>query len=166
LIVIVERKLSSFPQLMQVTDHLFIFEGNGDVIDFPGTLSEYASTLIEHENESIFTSQSSRESSVLDGNGRSTGKESYKDDKAKRNEYRNNIRQMKKDMDNLEKSTEKLKRESIKKQKEIDENSSSAGWSVLAALTDEVNKIKETIERQEMQWMEFAEQLEITEIEF
>lgn len=37
----------------KVTDHLFVCEGNGVIKDFSGSLSEYASTLIELENESI-----------------------------------------------------------------------------------------------------------------
>jgi ABC transport system ATP-binding/permease protein len=145
----------------KVSDHLFIFEGGGSVLDYPGTLSEYASTLIEQENESIM-SQSPRESVVtVDGNIK---KDVYKDDKAKRNEQRNNAKQLKRDMESLEKSIDKLKIKATSKQKEIDE-SSAAGWSVLAALTDELNTMNETIDEQEVQWMELAEQLEVTEVE-
>ena len=54
---------------------------------------------------------------------------------------------------------EKLKAKASLKQKEIDD-SSTAGWSVLATLTDEMNVINETIDEQEMRWMELAEQLE------
>lgn len=139
----------------KVSDHLFIFEGGGSVLDYPGTLSEYASTLIEHENESIL-SQSAVENIIDDDINK---KEIYKDDKAKRNEQRNNIKQVKREIENLEKSMDKLKAKATLKQKEIDD-SSTAGWSVLAALTDELNKINETIDEQEMRWMELAEQLE------
>lgn len=132
--------------------------------DFPGTLSEYASALIDHENESI----TSTEKTIVEiGNaaGPSNNKKDvYKDDKAKRNEYRNYIRQVKRDLENAEKSIEKLKLQSAKKQKEIDD-SSTAGWSVLAGLTDELNKINESIELKELQWMELAEQLEAAEID-
>lgn len=132
--------------------------------DFPGTLSEYASALIDHENESI----TSTENIIAEiGNAAGPGnnmKDVYKDDKAKRNEYRNNIRQVKRDLENAEKAFEKLKLQSAKKQKEIDD-SSTAGWSVLAGLTDELNKINELIEQKEFQWMELAEQLEAAEID-
>ena len=139
----------------KVSDHLFIFEGGGSVLDYPGTLSEYASTLIEHENENIM-SQSSTDS-VIDED--ISKKDVYKDDKAKRNELRNNVKQVKREIENLEKSMEKLKAKASLKQKEIDD-SSTAGWSVLATLTDEMNVINETIDEQEMRWMELAEQLE------
>jgi ABC transport system ATP-binding/permease protein len=140
----------------KVTDHLFIFEGNGEIKDFPGSLSEYASTLIELENESI-VGQSS-------GDDDGHPKAAYKEDRAKRNEGRNAARRARKDMDNLEKSIEKLKAKAMNTQEEID-NSSSAGWSVLAALTDELNKINEEIEEKEVVWMDLAEQVEVAEIE-
>src|SRR6478672_8806924 len=41
----------------KVTDHLFIFEGQGEIKDFIGTLSEYATTLIDIENDSISRQQ-------------------------------------------------------------------------------------------------------------
>jgi ABC transport system ATP-binding/permease protein len=146
----------------QVSDHLFIFEGNGEVKDFPGTLSEYASALIDHENESM-AEKTLTEISNEEGSS-SNKKDLYKDDKAKRNEYRNNIRQARKDLENAERAIERLKLQSAKKQKEIDD-SSTAGWSVLAGLTDELNQINESIEQKELQWMELAEQLEEAEVE-
>jgi ATP-binding cassette subfamily F protein uup len=139
----------------KVSDHLFIFEGGGSVLDYPGTLSEYASTLIEQESESI-SSRSSTESVI---NEDVSKKDIYKDDKAKRNEQRNNIKQIKREIENLEKSMEKLKVKAELKQKEIDDSSTS-GWSVLAALTEEWNQINAMIDEQEMRWMELAEQLE------
>jgi ABC transport system ATP-binding/permease protein len=142
-----------------VSDHLFIFNGGGSVVDYPGTLSEYASTLIEHENENI-SGHSTNEISV-DNTSR---KDIYKDDKAKRNEHRNSIRQVKRDLENLEKSIEKLKVRAKNKQLEIDD-SSTAGWSVLAALTDELNSINGAIDEQELRWMDLAEQLEAVEVE-
>lgn len=141
----------------KVTDHLFVFEGNGEIKDFPGSLSEYAATLIELENESIGGQSADNDN---DGNKKS----SYKDDRVKRNEVRNAAKQAKKGMDNLEKSIEKLKAKAKRAQKEIDD-SSSAGWSVLADLTDSLRKINEEIEEKELQWMELAEQVEDAELD-
>ncbi len=142
----------------KVSDHLFIFGGGGSVLDYPGTLSEYASTLIEQENDKIMGQSTSQVVVIEEGK-----KEAYKDDKAKRNEQRNNIKQLKREIESLEKSMEKLKHAASLKQKEIDD-SSTAGWSVLAALTDEWNTINDRIDEQEMKWMEFAEQLEETDV--
>lgn len=141
----------------KVSDHLFIFEGGGSVLDYPGTLSEYASTLIEQENDKIMGQSANSPVVIME----ESKKEAYKDDKAKRNEQRNNIKQLKREMESLEKSMEKLKQTATLKQKEMDDGSSTAaGWSVLAALTDEWNAIHERINEQEMKWMELAEQLE------
>jgi ABC transport system ATP-binding/permease protein len=145
-----------------VSDHLFIFEGGGSIIDYAGTLSEYASTLIEHEN-GIILGHATGESAVDE---KITNSKKYinKDDKAKRNELRNSIRQVKRDVENLEKSIDKLKIKATNKQKEIEE-STNAGWSVLATLTDEMNAINEAIDEQELRWMELAEQLEAEEVD-
>jgi len=139
----------------KVTDHLFIFEGDGEVKDFNGRLSEYASTLVELENESI------GEPRVGESVER---KASYKEDRAKRNEIRNTTRRAKKDMDNLEKSIEKLKENAKSIQQQIDD-SGKEGWTVLADLTEQLNKTNEDIDAKEMQWLELAELVEEAEIE-
>lgn len=140
----------------KVTDHLFVFEGNGEVKDFPGTLSEYATTLIELENEVGRTSSGDKER-----NGKTSV---YKADQATRNESRNAARKVKRTMENLEKSMESLKVKASSVQEEIDK-SASAGWSVLAALTDELNQINADIDSKELTWLDLAEQLELAEIE-
>jgi ATP-binding cassette subfamily F protein uup len=143
----------------KVTDHLFVFEGNGEIKDFAGSLSEYASTMVEMENESIPGGSSGKES------GESTEKKTaYKEDRAQRNEQRNTLRRAKKDMENLEKSMEKLKVKATTMQKDID-GSSDKGWSVLAALTEDLGKLNEEIDEKELQWMELAELLEEAEVE-
>ena len=64
----------------KVTDHLFVFEGDGVIKDFGGTLSEYASCLVELETQKI-----QQASGGGDGNNDSMDKqERYKEDKAKR----------------------------------------------------------------------------------
>jgi len=37
----------------KVTDHVFVFEGDGVIKDFQGSLSEYGSCLVELENQKI-----------------------------------------------------------------------------------------------------------------
>lgn len=66
----------------KVTDHLFVFEGDGVVKDFGGTLSEYASCLVEMENQKI---QPSSTNSLSGSNNRD---QQYKEDRAKLNEVR------------------------------------------------------------------------------
>ena len=136
----------------KVADHLFIFEGDGEVKDFPGTLSEYASTLIEIETEGIDGNQNP--SSVSDEK-----KLSYKAYRAKRNEKRNAVRQAKKEMDRLEKAIDKVRAKAADVQSEIDLKGQE-GWSVLADLTEKFNLYEEDIEAKERQWLELAEIVE------
>jgi ATP-binding cassette subfamily F protein uup len=139
----------------KVTDHLFVFEGNGVVKDYLGSLSEYAECLIEQENSSYASSDSSY---GLDQQGKTTSY-SYKEDKAARNERQNSLRKLKKEMSSLETSMEKLKSKIAQLQEEID-SSSEEGWSVLAELTDKLNQEKAKLEEKEFRWLEVAEEIE------
>ena len=138
-----------------MTDHIFVFEGDGVIKDFQGSLSEYGSCLVELENQKI------QDSVLSDSNESGSTKQSnYKEDRAKRNEDRNFIRQTKKEMTNIERSLEKLKPKAMDVQSEIDATSSDAGWTVLAELTDKLNSVNEEIDGKEMRWLELGEKLE------
>ena len=140
----------------KVTDHIFVFEGDGVIKDFQGSLSEYGSCLVELENQKIQDSVSSDSSE----SHLTTTKGNYKETRAKRNEVRNFIRQTKKEMTNIERSLEKLKPKAAELQSEIDATSSDAGWTVLAELTDKLNAINDQIDEKELRWLELGEQLE------
>ena len=141
----------------QVTDHLFVFEGNGVVKDYIGTLTDYAECLVEQENADDF-----------EGSGPAISDEekktSYKEDKAKRNERRNKLRQLKKDLNKVEPKIEKLKAKAEGLQKEMDD-SADEGWTVLADLTEKLQVVNDEIEENEMLWLEVAEELETLEEE-
>ena len=141
----------------KVTDHIFVFEGDGVVKDFQGSLSEYGSCLVELENQKI---QDSLTGESNDNVSAETKQRNHKEDRNKRNEVRNFIRQTKKEMTNIERSLEKLKPKAADVQAEIDGTSSDAGWTVLAELTDKLNAINEEIDDKEMRWLELGEKLE------
>ena len=141
----------------KVTDHIFVFEGDGVVKDFQGSLSEYGSCLVELENQKIHDSLTGESN---DNVSAETKQRNHKEDRNKRNEVRNFIRQTKKEMTNIERSLEKLKPKAADVQAEIDGTSSDAGWTVLAELTDKLNAINEEIDDKEMRWLELGEKLE------
>jgi ATP-binding cassette subfamily F protein uup len=147
----------------KVTDHLFVFEGNGVIKDFQGSLSEYASCLVELENQKIQTQMMIGGADANENNNKKTN-DNYKEEKAKRNEVRNFVRNAKKEMNKLEKAMEKLKIQAETLQSEID-SSSEAGWTVLADLTDQLQKVNEAVEEKELTWLELAEGLEEAEVE-
>jgi len=139
----------------KVCEHLFVFEGDGAVKDYLGTLSEYAECLVEQES-SVGTSSSS---------STPVKKSQYKEDKQARNERRNALRKMKREMDNLEPKIEKLKEEAAKLQEEIDTTSADKGWTVLAELTEKMQAKTDEAEEKEMRWLELAEMVEEMEAE-
>jgi ABC transport system ATP-binding/permease protein len=144
----------------KVTDHLFVFEGNGVIKDFQGSLSEYATCLVDLENDKIQAKLDSGGAAGSDGEK----KGNYKDDKAERNRIRNFVRQAKKDIINLERSLDILKAKADDLQKKIDQ-SSGEGWTVLADLSAELNQTNDEIEEKEMKWLALAEELEVVEAE-
>ena len=137
----------------KVTNHLFVLEGNGIIKDYTGTLTEYASCLLEDSNTSISGMNSSP--------GTTT---SYKEEKKIRMQRTNEIKQCKRTMERLEKKMDGLKRDISKLEQEL-ESSSEEGWTILAQLTDEIQQKKDTMEESELEWLELAEQIELYESE-
>jgi ATP-binding cassette subfamily F protein uup len=145
----------------KVSDHLFLFQGEGEIVDFQGTLSEYATTLVELENDRIpGQSSGGGSSSPFDNENK---KLAYKEDRSKRNEQRNTISRARKDMNNLDKSLEKLRQKAANIQKDID-SSSKEGWTVLADLTEKLQVANQEIDEKELHWMELAELVEEADV--
>ena len=142
----------------KVTKHLFVFEGNGVVKDFSGTLSDYSECLVELEKSSSSDSSltATRGTDNLDDSDR---QQSYKEDKQLRMQRMNEFKKNKKEMTKIEKDIEKLKDEIIKLEKDI-EVSSDDGWSKLAELTDKMNDKIALVDEKEMRWLELAEMIE------
>jgi len=138
----------------KVTKHLFVMEGNGIMKDYMGTLSEYAETLIELE--AADTTTTTTVSPNLDNDRK---KATHEEERQKKKAQNNMLRKMQKEMNKLESSMEKLKAKAAKIQEEID-SSADEGWTVLAELTEKLQSIIDTVEEQELQWLECAEVLE------
>jgi ATP-binding cassette subfamily F protein uup len=62
-------------------------------------------------------------------------------------------------MERIESDIQKLKEKKSTIQIELD-RSADKGWSVLADLSDQINKISDDIDNKEQRWLEMAEQLE------
>jgi len=142
----------------KVSDHLFVFEGNGVVKDYFGTLSDYAEALTEKE--------SATDAAAAKPSSTSTKKQAAaKEDKAARVERRNAIKKINKEMSSLEKKIEKLKTQADGMQLDIDNTDPGEGWTVLAELTDKMNALTEDADEKEMRWLGLAEELEEKEAE-
>lgn len=141
----------------KVTDHLFVFEGDGAVKDYLGTLTDYAECLVEQES----AAEGPAGTTTLGGDEK---KATYKEEKEKRNKRKNSIKKMTKEMDRLEPQTEKLKAKMADLQKEMDDKADE-GWTVLAELTENMQKIADEVDEKEMRWLELAEEVSVLEEE-
>ncbi|KAL3810220.1 hypothetical protein ACHAXA_006360 [Cyclostephanos tholiformis] len=141
----------------KVTNHLFVFEGNGMVKDYLGSLSDYAECLVEQEKSEDVSSSSS---DIIDGDR----KANYKEDKERRLERRNAIKRMKRDLSKIEPALERLRAKADEYQAKMDA-SADEGWTVLADLTEKLHGVNGEIEEKEMEWLELAETLESLEEE-
>ena len=141
----------------KVTKHLFVFEGDGMVKDYLGSLTDYADCLMEQERRADSVSSSSSGS----GEGR---KAAYKEDNKMRNERRNAIKKKKRELGRIEPAIDRLKEKAGGIQAEID-SSADEGWTVLADLTDRLNAVNDEIDGLEMEWLEMAEDLQELEEE-
>lgn len=131
----------------KVTDHLFIFDGNGEIRDFIGTLSEYSSALVELENRPA--ANNAAKSNSFDNN----------DEKENKLQDLNKVRQAKKNIGRLETDIEKL----TKKVHQLEEKmaaSSDEGWTVLSELAEDLQSAKDALSEKELLWMEAAEIVE------
>lgn len=135
----------------KVCTHLFVFEGDGIIKDYVGSLSEYAECLVGMEqgtNGQLQKATNAEEKPTL-----------YKEDKKTRTEKRNLIKKLERDIEKIESDIQKLKQKKDVIQIEM-EKSAEKGWSVLADLSNQINQIAEDIENKELRWLELSEQLE------
>jgi ATP-binding cassette subfamily F protein uup len=122
-----------------------------------GSLSDYAECLVEQEK---YDEASSGSGSV----DSETKKASYKEDKEKRLERRNAIKKLKRELGKIEPALDKLKVRVVELQAQIDK-SANEGWTLLADLSQQVEKVEEEIEAKEVEWLDLAEALEKLEEE-
>lgn len=120
----------------QLVDHLFIFEGNGKVKDFPGNYSHYrsrqASTPKENKQEKKApTTENKKDKNEL--------KLSY----AEKREY-----------ESLMKEIEQLE---SKKSKLMEEMNSKTDFNELDALGKQVKTLTQQIDNKEIRWLELSE---------
>ncbi|MGB0176671.1 MAG: ABC transporter ATP-binding protein, partial [Owenweeksia sp.] len=125
----------------KLTDHLFVFEGDGKVRDFPGNYTEYTITKAHEEELEKLRSKSMVKGSPAP---KKSEKQKTKLTYAERLE-----------MEELEKELEKLESRKAGIAGEFEEAVSDA--ERLENLSREMNEINEAIEEKEMRWLELSE---------
>jgi ATP-binding cassette subfamily F protein uup len=124
----------------KTVDHIFVFEGNGVIKDFPGNYSDYREwkTLTEKENLKKTTNQVS--------NSNDTRKQRDNSNKLTFKE--------KKEFEALEKDLELLNKEKAEIETLFQ---SGASTDELIKLSSRYEQIKEELDEKELRWLELSE---------
>lgn len=121
----------------KIVDHLFVFEGNGNIKDFNGNYTEYRELQKEQDREQRKAPQPSKgETAPQKSNGKLSQDE-------------------RKEMNKLEKEMKKLE----ERKAEIMElfNSADLVTDQITKLSKELNEVNENLEMKEMRWLELSE---------
>ena len=124
----------------KIVDHLFVFQGEGIIDDFPGNYSDYRAYESSQPKQQA-KSEKQENTTVVKQN--QTNKLSYNEQK----EYKN-----------LESKIRSL--ELDKKAKEAEFLNADLSQEDIAKLSEELQVIIDTIEEKEMRWFELAEKFE------
>jgi ATP-binding cassette subfamily F protein uup len=127
--------------LDKLTDHLFVFEGNGKIKDFNGNYKDYR--VFEKAQAKLNAEVGNTSSKSVNTNPSDTvqkPKLSFKE---------------KQELENLDKELEKLENE--KKELTSKISSSNINHSELNELSQKIEKIIQTLEVKELRWLELSE---------
>jgi ATP-binding cassette subfamily F protein uup len=157
-LAVLENFLSDYPGCLiivshdryfmdRLVDHLLVFEGNGEVRDFPGNYSLYRIWL--KEQEKVASQQPTAASNDTASDDRKAESKNQKSKKLSFKEQR--------EFEQLEKDIPALESEKVA----IAERMSSAAlpYEELQALTNRITEVTELLEEKEMRWLELSEGL-------
>lgn len=129
----------------RLVDHLFVFEGDGEIRDFPGNYSQYRIWVKDKEQETQankFVEQKKQEAAPVVQN-KEKKKVSYKE---------------KREFETLQEEIAKLEKEKEQVQEKL--NSGSAGFEELQQLANRIGEITASLDEKEMRWLELSELME------
>lgn len=153
---VLEEFLSNFPGCLmivshdryfldQLVDHLFVFEGEGKIRDFPGNYTDYRLWLEEQESPNAkqvsVASQATKVEAPAPAKAPDTSKRklSYKEQRE--------LEQLEVDIATLEANKEKL----------IQKLNSGGSHEELTEWANEIEEITNSLEEKEMRWLELSE---------
>ncbi len=125
----------------KIVDHIFSFEANGQVKDFPGNYSVYRDYLEEKEQEEKNSTPIEKKVKIREkSNDETTRKLSFKE---------------KREMDLLEKEIAELEKE--RDELELIMNSGKLGHEILSEKATRYQSIKDALDEKELRWLELSE---------
>lgn len=129
----------------RLVDHLFVFEGDGEIRDFPGNYSQYRIWVKDKEQETQankFVEQKKQEAAPV-VQTKEKKKVSYKE---------------KREFETLQEEIAKLEKEKEQVQQKL--NSGNAGFEELQQLASRIGEITALLDEKEMRWLELSELME------
>jgi len=123
----------------RLTDHIFIFEGEGKVRDFPGNYSEYRESEDQGNKSQSISSQKAAEA---EPEKKSFGKKqlSFKE---------------KREFDQLGKEIADLSNEKVQITEKL--NSGNLGFTELEKLSNRITQLSHELDEKELRWLELSE---------
>ncbi|MEO6329152.1 MAG: ABC-F family ATP-binding cassette domain-containing protein [Ginsengibacter sp.] len=128
----------------RVVDHLFAFEGDGIIKDFPGNYSEYRTWKATEENNNIRPATTA-------------GKQIINNQEPKDNKPKFSFKE-KKEFDLLEQELPALQKEKAALEEKM--NTGSTSFDELQKAAERIDVIIKTLDQKEMRWLELSERIE------
>ncbi len=129
----------------RLVDHLFVFEGDGEIRDFPGNYSQYRIWVKDKEQETQankYVEQKKQETAPVVQN-KEKKKVSYKE---------------KREFETLQEEIANLEKEKVQVQEKL--NSGNSGFEELQQLAGRIGEITALLDEKEMRWLELSELME------
>jgi ATP-binding cassette subfamily F protein uup len=130
----------------RLVDHLFVFEGNGEVGDFPGNYSQYRVSKKEQEDKPYTSSLTSDAASPK----ADTAVEAAKPTEKRKLSYKE-----KREFETLQQEIAKLEKEKVTVTEKL--NSGSAPFEELQQLAVRIGEISALLDEKELRWLELSE---------
>jgi ATP-binding cassette subfamily F protein uup len=130
----------------RLVDHLFVFEGNGEVGDFPGNYSQYRVSKKEQEDRPYTSSLTSEAASPK----ADTAVEAAKPTEKRKLSYKE-----KREFETLQQEIAKLEKEKVTVTEKL--NSGSAPFEELQQLAVRIGEISAQLDEKELRWLELSE---------
>jgi ABC transport system ATP-binding/permease protein len=132
----------------RLVDHLFVFEGNGKVRDFPGNYSQYREELLKEEAKS---SKESSSNTVKQTNGEQDSKLSKQKKEQKQFSYKE-----KREFESLEKEIPALTEEKRSITDKL--NKGDLPYDELQKLSNRMVEITQLLDEKELRWLALSDQ--------
>ncbi|MEM6630353.1 MAG: ABC-F family ATP-binding cassette domain-containing protein [Bacteroidota bacterium] len=130
----------------RLVDHLFVFEGAGEIKDYPGSYSQYRTTKLTQTSPTKREEADKQQKAVA----RKREKEAKKKNKLSFNEKR--------EFEQLEIAIETLETQKIELLTQI--NGGEQDYEKLTTLSQNLEKLEEELEKRSDRWLELAERAE------